>query len=113
MAGRLAGRGCRILIGVDEQGIPVGQVRFDETAPGDWEIDVAVDRSRRGKGYGADLLAAASAAMLREGPKRLHAYIKQGNDASIRAFQHAGYRHEGTVTVRGSIAEHYVRISED
>lgn len=38
---------------------PVGQVRFDEVAPGEYEIDISVDSVLRGKGRGSEMLAAA------------------------------------------------------
>ena len=38
---------------------PIGQVRFDEVALGEYEIDISVDSGQRSKGRGKDLLSAA------------------------------------------------------
>lgn len=38
---------------------PIGQVRFDEVASGEFEIDISVDSSLRSKGRGKEMLKAA------------------------------------------------------
>ena len=38
---------------------PIGQVRFDEVASGEFEIDISVDSGLRSKGQGKEMLSAA------------------------------------------------------
>jgi len=40
----------------------------------------------------------------------VHAFIKPHNEASIRAFEKAGFRKIDMETVRGSIALHYTKV---
>ena len=39
--------------------VPIGQVRFDEVAEGEYEIDISVDSSLRSKGRGREMLKLA------------------------------------------------------
>lgn len=88
---KLGDIGCVMLIATTDYGRPVGQIRFDCWG-GDAEIDVSVARDMRGQGYGA--------AIIRQGVDLLRrrraidtciARVKKGNEASIRAFQMAGF----------------------
>ena len=38
---------------------PIGQIRFDEVASGEYEIDISVDSNLRSKGRGKEMLSAA------------------------------------------------------
>jgi RimJ/RimL family protein N-acetyltransferase len=91
----------RLYIG-EFEGQPVGQARVEVVTPARGEISVALAKAARGRGLGAELIAAASAAGAAE--LRLHelvALIKPGNEASLRAFARAGYAGEGTCTRGG------------
>lgn len=83
---RLNDRDTRIWIG-EVDGDPVGQVRFQRDG-GEWEISVVVAPDARGNGHAASLIAAGT----RELGEPIVARIKPANEASIRAFEKAGYR---------------------
>ncbi len=104
---------CYLFIALDDQDIPVGQVRFDVDEEDEAEIDVTIDKSRRGSGYGSLLISMAVEEAFRVTPIRtVHAFIKLNNDPSIRAFEKAGFRRLGLERGRGSGATHYVRIGK-
>lgn len=78
-------------VATTEAGLPVGHLRLDAQANGDREVTISVAASRRGKGWGRALLAAAAA--LPGGT--LVAQVRGDNLASLRLFEAAGYRREG------------------
>ncbi len=92
-----------VLLGDDA----VGQVRFDHEDRHD-EISVALVAGARGKGLGTSLLTRASEAALRRGVPRVLARVKPDNEASIRAFERAGFRRSGAL--RKKPAPHVVLL---
>jgi len=107
---RLADTGCTILIAENEEGRPVGQVRFDVRPGESAEIDVSVGPDFRGCGYGGTLINMAAGRMFATTRiSRLDAFIRVENLPSIRAFERAGFRRVGEIQVRGQAAFHYRR----
>lgn len=97
-----------LLIGEDLGGQPVGQVRFDLHGE-EAEIDVSIDRARRGRHLGAALIRAAVEELARRRRVRIvHAHIRPENHASIRAFQGAGFADAGAAAVEGIPCAHLV-----
>jgi RimJ/RimL family protein N-acetyltransferase len=72
-------------------------------------ISVSVDRENRGKGFGSTIIRLASQKLcdLTE-INVIHAYIKQNNEASFRAFMKAGYKESGVTMISGHQAVHLV-----
>ena len=72
---------------------PVGQVRLTRSER-EAEIHIAVAPTSRGRGYGRAILEGAAAACRERWPtvKTILARIDSDNDASIRAFEAAGFR---------------------
>lgn len=109
-AARLASPDAEILIAVDGDDAPIGQVRFDFDDEGDAEISVSLGHEARGRGLGCELIGLASARRFVETDARLiHAFIKPENEASARAFLKAGYEPVGEISRRGLPALHYAR----
>ena len=85
-----------LLVISNEDGEPVGQVRFERTPVADMPdeiiIGVSVDVTFRGKGL-ASVLIKQGCEVCREqwGAVAIHAYIKPDNQASIRSFEKAGF----------------------
>jgi len=106
--GKLADPACIFYIATDSACAPVGQVRYDVT--GDQAtISVSLDARLRGAGLGSRVIAQASRKLLQETKVRaIHAYIKPGNEASVRAFASAGYAPADAATVRGHSALHFI-----
>ncbi|MFB3813279.1 MAG: UDP-2,4-diacetamido-2,4,6-trideoxy-beta-L-altropyranose hydrolase [Terriglobales bacterium] len=101
-----------LLIARDGADRPIGQVRF-ETEGVEAVISISVDRAARGKGYGVQLIRMATEQVFASREvKVIHAYIKPGNDDSLRAFVHAGYEKTDDTWIRGQRALHCVRRKE-
>lgn len=86
--------GCALLI-VQVAGVSVGQVRLDrsDVDPQLAQIHIALDSTARGRSIGRLALRAAVAeAPARVGASRIEARVKAENEASIRAFEAAGFR---------------------
>lgn len=99
---KLQDSGSLILI-AEESGTPIAQTRFDvrdQTA----EISIAVVSLFRGKGYGTRVIMEATKHFfLKYREVRLvRAFANIGNDASVRSFVKAGYRHLGEVDDGGT-----------
>jgi len=92
---------CFNFIALDDQGIPVGQVRFD--ASGDEaEISIGIAPNFRGYDYGAETIRMASQHLFKETAiTRIYAHIKSSNNASIHAFTKGGYEAAGNIVVKG------------
>ncbi|MBE2267254.1 MAG: UDP-2,4-diacetamido-2,4,6-trideoxy-beta-L-altropyranose hydrolase [Anaerolinea sp.] len=108
--GKLSDPHALILIGMDADDLPIGQVRFDVEGA-EAIISVMVTTARAGKGFGADLIERGVQRVLREHPsvERVLAYIKTENSASIRAFEKAGFAFKQDATVKDNPARLYTR----
>lgn len=104
---------CFLFIGLDDRSTPIGQVRLDMTNDSEAEIGVSIEKSRRGSGYGSLLISKAVEEVFRTTRIRtVHAFIKPGNEGSTRAFEKAKFVRLRIETVKGSTAEHYLRVKE-
>jgi UDP-2,4-diacetamido-2,4,6-trideoxy-beta-L-altropyranose hydrolase len=103
--------GCYHFIAFDQQGHPVGQIRFDRTGSGgsEAEVDVSIGRDKRGSGYGTLLIERGVGLLSQMTPIHIvHALIKTENKASIQAFQKAGFKLLQTELVQGESVEHLI-----
>jgi UDP-2,4-diacetamido-2,4,6-trideoxy-beta-L-altropyranose hydrolase len=99
-----------MFIATDEQGIPLGQVRFEATKPGEADIDISITPEKRGLGFGACLIEkAVQAAFEQTDLIRVHGFVKAGNRASAQAFERANFKYVGVIQVKGNEAVHYER----
>jgi UDP-2,4-diacetamido-2,4,6-trideoxy-beta-L-altropyranose hydrolase len=97
---KLSDPSCKIFI-AEDAGAPLGQARFD-LKNGKAVISVVVDSEKRGQGYGTALIKQGTERCLQATEAdRVDAYIKKGNDASIRAFEKAGFHFCAETTVKG------------
>ncbi len=101
---KLSDANYRIWVAEDAAGTPVGQVRFQidgEAAT----ISISLDAGQRGKNRGSLLIWAACRKIFAESAlKEVLAYIKPDNQASIRAFEKAGFADWDEATVKGAAA---------
>lgn len=82
-----------LLVFETDENVPVGQVRFEKQPDGEVIIGVSVDAAFRGKGLAAALLnKACNVCWQQWGNVPITAYIKPDNQASMRAFQRAGFQ---------------------
>lgn len=108
------GRKTLLWIGEDDDRVPVGQIRFDSRPDKDWEVDVSIEKAKRGHGLASQLIkqavhALGKHAVLQENRNlRVHAFVKPMNTASVKAFERAGFKHAGSDQVRGHTAIHLI-----
>lgn len=81
----------KIYIAETEDGLPVGQVRFDLRDEG-WTIDYSLDRFARGIGLGKRLLETTLYEFrLNQNERTLFARVKQSNARSMSIFESLGF----------------------
>lgn len=66
---------------------PIGTVRFDQQSEERWELSWTVALEVRGKGFGKEMVKAATTLL----PKTLIAVIKDNNQASNKIATYAGF----------------------
>lgn len=89
---------CRFYLAIDPHDIPLGVIRFD-LHQDNATVSVTIDSQFRAQGYGNQLINLASTKLFRtSNVAYIYAYIRPDNQASLRAFQKAGFRELGTVT---------------
>lgn len=72
---------------------PIAQTRFDFIGENSAEVNIAVSRDFRGKGYGTEILKEATNLFLSSHPNVvvIQAFIRPENTASIKSFTKAGF----------------------
>jgi UDP-2,4-diacetamido-2,4,6-trideoxy-beta-L-altropyranose hydrolase len=99
---------CFFYIAMNERRVPIGQVRFDNNGK-ETLISVSLDKKFRGRGYGSRIIELASQEFFMvSNDKVVHAYIKQGNNTSNKAFLLAGFKRVGKTNICGQSAIHLV-----
>jgi UDP-2,4-diacetamido-2,4,6-trideoxy-beta-L-altropyranose hydrolase len=107
---RLSDQGCILYIATDSEGNPIGQIRY-EFGGDEAIVSISIEKNSRGKSYGSTLLELSAHEVF--GASRIttiHAYVKAKNDASIRVFEKAGYRHIGAARIKEQNAVHLILI---
>lgn len=97
---KLADANALLLLFENELGEPVGQVRFERTPmadnPDEITIGVSVDAHHRGRGLASQLIRQGCAVCGEQwSAVTIHAYIKPKNQASVQAFERAGFTLSG------------------
>lgn len=100
---------CIIYIGVNQDDSPIGQIRYN-IENSEAVISISIAKEFRALGYGTNLIWLASEKIFDvTSIKKIHAYIKASNYASIRAFTNAGFLQESKTEVQGQLAIHLVK----
>lgn len=80
---------------VEDQGMPIGNVRFSIEEPGVAEVHIALDREFRSKGLSVPAMRIACALATREARLRtIRARVRRWNEPSMRLFRSAGFVEE-------------------
>ncbi|MBN1994972.1 MAG: GNAT family N-acetyltransferase [Anaerolineae bacterium] len=98
-----------LFLALNEQDIPIGQVRYEIDEKNEAVISISVAKEFRGQGYGPALIERGGEklfALTRVGV--VHAYVTPPNHASVRAFITAGFEQVGTTVIKGQQALHFV-----
>jgi RimJ/RimL family protein N-acetyltransferase len=96
-----------------QSGEPVGQVRFDiENQQAIVSIGLAL--CQRGRGLGLAVLLKATALFFENSnSKKIHAFIKPTNHASMRLFEAAGFSWLEETQCKSQTAYHYILNKAD
>lgn len=110
---KIHGPSCCYYIGMDRNDISVGQVRYDIQGK-EAVISVSMGSEFQGQGYGSCLIRRGSRKFFASSEAdKIHAYIKPGNQASIRVFENAGFRHTGMAVFQDSEVLHFSILRND
>jgi RimJ/RimL family protein N-acetyltransferase len=97
-----------LYLALDHDDQSVGQLRYDLQGQ-EATVSISLDRQFRAKHYGRTLLKIGSEALFRACPAQIvHAYVKNSNQGSVRAFLAAGYEHARTTSEHGHEVFHLV-----
>jgi UDP-2,4-diacetamido-2,4,6-trideoxy-beta-L-altropyranose hydrolase len=100
-------------IAVNREEVPIGQIRYDMNGC-DAEISVSVFKKFRGKGFGSAMIKLSSQRLFNvSNVNKIHAYVKQGNEASTHIFLRMGFRNKGVTKVHNHQASHFVLDKAD
>jgi UDP-2,4-diacetamido-2,4,6-trideoxy-beta-L-altropyranose hydrolase len=71
--------------------------------------NLSLAKERRGQGFGVALIERGVDAGFADGTcRQMHALVKPGNEASLRAFECAGFARVGMKKARATEAVHFV-----
>jgi RimJ/RimL family protein N-acetyltransferase len=88
----------------------IGQARCD-LAETEGTLSISLAGEFRGQGYGQLLIRAAAEETFRASTaQRLHAYVKESNTASQRAFLGCGFGHMESMEINGQKASHFILL---
>lgn len=86
----------RLLLVAEDNGTPIGVLRFDLIDSMRWEVSINVAPERRGKGVGVMILQEGSRWFSGHvGLGVLEARVRENNARSLRAFRKAGFSDAG------------------
>ena len=99
---------CLILV-LETDGVPIGQVRYDKVANDTAEIDMSVAPAYRGYGYGRRALTLTREhAIERLGVVRVRGTVLETNTSSIATFVKAGFEESQPADVEGRVCRVFV-----
>ncbi|HEY9691119.1 MAG TPA: UDP-2,4-diacetamido-2,4,6-trideoxy-beta-L-altropyranose hydrolase [Oculatellaceae cyanobacterium] len=97
-----------IFIAIDQKNQLIGQVRFHIFNHQQAEVGISVAAAHRGYGYSSILIKTAVEKFYKHTKiPTIHAYIKQHNYASIKAFEKANFQKIDLANYRGNLSLHY------
>jgi RimJ/RimL family protein N-acetyltransferase len=101
---------CLMLLFFDHLEHPIGQVRIQSDEDQRAVIGISNDPLYRGKGYASIMIQKATDVFLKENPTTtILAYIKTQNQASVKAFESAGFKLTDTITYEGCLSYLYTK----
>jgi UDP-2,4-diacetamido-2,4,6-trideoxy-beta-L-altropyranose hydrolase len=89
---------CQLYVVESEEGMPVGQVRFERSGDS-WEIHYGLDGRFRGRGVGSKLLESALKTFRNNGGRQkrtIFGRVKPANKPSCQVFRKLGFSEEST-----------------
>ena len=105
---KMADASCFFYLVGFQSGEPVGQVRFDIENQ-EAIVSIGLASSLRGRGLGLSVLLKATALFFENSnAKKIHAFIKPTNHASVRLFEAAGFSWLEETQCKSQTANHYI-----
>ncbi len=104
---KLADPSAFFYVAINHAGQAIGQVRYqcDKTRA---VLSVNIASDFRGKGFGKKVLLLATEELFQSSSvSGIDAYVKPSNQSSLRLFESAGFRRNGTHTIEGHPAIHF------
>ena len=99
---------CMMYVAAMNDGTPLGQIRYD-IKQRNAVISISIDGKFRSKGYGVVLIRETAERLFNESNiRRVHAYVKQDNNASSNVFSKAGFKKLELTTIDAQQAYHFV-----
>jgi UDP-2,4-diacetamido-2,4,6-trideoxy-beta-L-altropyranose hydrolase len=103
-ASKLKDPNCIFFMLLDASNVPIGQVRYDIEAA-QATIAISLAKESRGKGYGSLLVQRTSDQLFAsERVNEIHAYVKEDNQVSRKAFIKAGFKIERKLLIQEQAA---------
>lgn len=99
---------CIFFLALSDADAPLGQVRFDVDGV-EATISISLDAKYRGHGYGGQIITLATQKLYQTSQIQVvHAYIKEGNQASTRAFLKAKFLENNASFSHGQQTRHLI-----
>ena len=108
---KLEDKNCMMLVFQNEQKQNIGQVRLQLENEKEAVIGISVAGEHRGKGYAKTMIQQASDEFLKHHKVVIHAYIKQENSSSKKAFEQAGFQYQEMLPYLNYNSYHYTKSS--
>ncbi|WP_354634705.1 UDP-2,4-diacetamido-2,4,6-trideoxy-beta-L-altropyranose hydrolase [Planktothricoides raciborskii] len=106
---KLGDRNCVFYIAFNQENVPIGQVRY-EINNKEATISLAVAEAFRGRGYGSRIILLSCQKLGKDAAiKKINAYVKPNNLASINVFFKCGFQNTGETIVKGQPALHLIK----
>ncbi|BAW97776.1 surface polysaccharide biosynthesis protein, transferase (plasmid) [[Synechococcus] sp. NIES-970] len=110
---KMADPSCYIFIALNEDKIPIGQIRFDPIDQENLQIDISIEDLYRGSGYGTLLILLGVKKILNiDSSKIINAFIRPENKTSIKVFKKADFQYLQSKIVNGIKTEHYQKQNQ-
>ena len=110
---KIADASCYFYLVGFQSGEPVGQVRFD-IENHEAIVSIGLASCQRGRGLGLAVLLKATALFFENSnSKKIHAFIKPTNHASMRLFEAAGFSWLEETQCKSQTANHYILNKAD
>jgi UDP-2,4-diacetamido-2,4,6-trideoxy-beta-L-altropyranose hydrolase len=107
---KLGDRNCFFYIALNQDDVPIGQVRY-EIRNQESTISLGLAESFRGHGYGCQMILLGCKKFLQDSAvKKINAYVKPSNFASISVFLKSGFQNTGETTIKNQKAVHFIKF---
>lgn len=106
---KLGDRNCVFYIALNQDDVPIGQVRY-EISEQEATISLGIGEPFRGRGYGSQVILLSCQKLRQDSAvKKINAYVKPYNLASIKVFFKSGFQNIGETIIKGQPALYFIK----